>query len=98
VINDQKIERLHFTYADEFFEDNSSTYEWLTPPYQKRLRMDQLLISTFFIMNLNLGQPTYFDLYFIVRLPFLKFLYIHLQKSKTRILSSANPYISLHFL
>jgi len=41
VINDQKIERLHFTYADEFFEDNSSTYEWLTPPYQKRLRMAQ---------------------------------------------------------
>jgi hypothetical protein len=41
VINDQKIERIHFTFAEEFFEYNSATYEWLTPPYQKRLRMDQ---------------------------------------------------------
>jgi hypothetical protein len=41
VINDQKIERIHFTRAEEFFEYNSATYEWLTPPYQKYLRMDQ---------------------------------------------------------
>jgi hypothetical protein len=40
LINDDQLRFSHYSYEEEFFENNAVTYEWLTPPDQERFSMD----------------------------------------------------------